>query len=297
MACPRKEGVYPGWCFAIEEYTPAASPSVLWRKAIWLEFAARNLPNAPVRMSWHQGLTVNLRLGNDQSRCLYVSGSFEPNELWFVGQYLKPGMCFIDIGANEGFYSIYASKKVGPTGKVFSFEPSPRERPWLERNVRVNQLTNVTISPLALANVPGEAVLNLADAEHNGQNSLGPFGHQGVTCADSIRVELNTLDHLRESGKIPKPDVIKIDVEGAEFKVLTGSIKTLKNDQPVVLIEVFDAALCGQLSTAADVLSLLEDLGYQIRNFNEQSGLLVEMDTTSNLSANIVAIPAQKIRN
>lgn len=289
MAWTREEGIYPGWRFAVEECKPTTA--VLLRLAIWREFAARNLPDAPVRVPWYQGLTIYLRLGNDQSRCLYVSGSFEPNELWYLGEVLRPGMCFVDIGANEGFYSIYAAKKAGTSGRVFSFEPSPRERPWLERNVRANQLDNVAISPLALADAPGEAVLNLADAEHNGQNTLGSFGHQGVTCAESVKVELATLDALRESGKIPKIDVIKMDVEGAELKVLRGALDTLKNDRPLILMELFDAALRGQGASAEEVIDFLRDIGYAISEFDLGSGTLVNMRKNPPDSANIVARP------
>jgi FkbM family methyltransferase len=266
----RKEGIYPGWRFAIEEYKPTSA--VLRRLAIWQEFAKRDLPDTPVRVIWYEGLVVNLRLGNDQSRCLYVSGSFDPNELWFLGQILKPRMCFVDIGANEGLYSIYAAKKVGLSGKIFSFEPSPRERLWLKRNVQANHLVNIQVLPQALADVIGEAVLNLADAEHNGQNTLGTFGYQGVTCVESVQVELTTLDLLRKSGKIPKIDVIKMDVEGAEFKVLKGSVDILQNDRPLLLIELFDAALKGQNSSTDEVLEWLAELGYEIQEFDFKSG-------------------------
>jgi len=296
FASSREEGVYPGWRFAVEEYKP--TPAVLRRLAIWREFADRDLPNTPVKVRWYEGLIVNLRLGNDQSRCLYVSGSFEPNELWFLGQYLKQGMCFVDIGANEGFYSIYAAKKVGLSGKIFSFEPSPRELTWLQRNVRVNRLGNIQVIPKALADVVGTAVLNLADAEHNGQNTLGTFGHQGVTCIESVQVELTTLDSLRKSGSIPKIDVIKMDVEGAELKVLKGAANILTNDRPLILMELFDAALKGQNSSANEVLAWLTKLGYVIYTFDFKSGQPSPMaGEIEENSINIIAKPDSSSSN
>ena len=54
-------------------------------------------------MRWHGGTTVDVTLGNDNSLCLYVCGSFEPNEFAFVDRVLKPGMVFIDVGANDGY--------------------------------------------------------------------------------------------------------------------------------------------------------------------------------------------------
>lgn len=291
----RSEGIYPGWHFAVEELKPLPPTSILRRLAIWKEFADRNLKDTPVKVSWYQGLKVNLRLGNDQSRCLYVGGSFDPNELWYLGETLKPGMCFVDVGANEGFYTMYAARKVGSLGRVFSFEPSYRERSWLERNVRTNQLTNVQVLPLALADAKGNAVLNLADAEHNGQNTLGSFGHKGVACVESVEVELATLDDLRESGRIPKIDVIKIDVEGAELRVLKGARKTILSDRPVILMELFESALRGQGGDINQVVGFLQDLHYQLFEFALDTGHLTRLVNLSEPSTNVVAIPARLI--
>lgn len=294
LAVTREEKRYPGWHFAFEEYAIPTAPSVLRRLAIWKEFAARNLSNVAVRVSWYQGLIVNLRLGNDLSRCLYVSGSFDPNELYYLGEILKPGMCFVDVGANEGFYTIYAARKIGAQGRVFSIEPSPREQSWLEQNISTNQLSNVQLIPLALADNQGNDILKLADAEHNGQNTLGNFGYKGVTCSERVEVELTTLDLLRRSGGIPKIDVIKIDVEGAEYKVLKGANQTIKKDRPVILIELFDDALRLQNASVSLILSYLRELQYSFFEFDHSTGGLIKMrEQVFSGSANIVAKPIQ----
>jgi len=85
------------------------------------------------------------------------TGNFEMGERRFLERFLKPGMTMLDIGAHHGFYTILAAKKVGPTGKVIAFEPSPRERRRLLFHLRLNRLmARVTASPLALGKETGK---------------------------------------------------------------------------------------------------------------------------------------------
>ena len=288
----RPEGLYPGWRFAEEEYKTTVK--VNRRLAIWREFVRRNYLALPVRVKWYEGLNIYLRLGNDQSRCLYVSGSFEPNEIYWLGTVLKPGMCFLDIGANEGFYTTYAAKKVGPAGRVYAFEPSAREQTWLQRNIIRNNLQNVTVFEMALSDKTGKAVLNIADHEHNGQNTLGvKFGHPGISSIYEVEVPITTIDALRDARLLPKLDVLKIDVEGAEAMVLEGARAALNNDRPTLIIELFEAALAAQGSSVARVINLLEAANYRILWFSSISGRLTDTRPSNVSCQNVVAVPLQ----
>ena len=82
---------------------------------------------------------------------MYIHDRLDPNEFAFLDSVLKEGMVFIDAGANEGLYSLFASQYVGPSGRVFSFEPSQREFQRLECNIRLNGLRNVQAVQTALA--------------------------------------------------------------------------------------------------------------------------------------------------
>lgn len=83
--------------------------------------------------------------------------SFEENERRFVEQFLKEGMTMLDIGAHHGFYTVLASKKVGSSGRVFAFEPSPREHQKLLRHLKLNRCANVRVEPFALTRQEGMA--------------------------------------------------------------------------------------------------------------------------------------------
>jgi FkbM family methyltransferase len=281
-------GVFPGWRFAIEETRPTALVNL--RKLIWDRFRDEGLSD-PVRVPWYDELVLDLALGNDQSRCLYVSGSFEPNEFAWLDHAIQPGMTILDIGANEGFYTTFLAQRVGSSGAVVAFEPSPRERARLERNVAINGIDNVRIVPKALSDKAGRAVFHVADAEHNGQNTLGSFGHKGVNEVESIEVDVVRLDDVFSEFARVRLDLIKMDVEGAELAVLRGAAELIARDRPLILLEVFDAALRGQGASAADLLDWLRAAHYQLWAFDETSGQLVALNEDPLESGNVVALP------
>ena len=130
--------VFPGWTFGYEYYIERGWLA-LRRGALW-EFALERNLVVPLTVRWYGGTRVEVTLGNDNSLCLYVAGSFEPNEFAFLDGVLRPGMTFIDVGANEGCFSLHAARRVGRGGRVVAVEPSSRERRQLERNVARNRL-------------------------------------------------------------------------------------------------------------------------------------------------------------
>ncbi|TAJ32208.1 MAG: FkbM family methyltransferase, partial [Reyranella sp.] len=150
----------PGWRFA-EEYYDQRRWLACRRGALW-EAAREKELAVPLTVRWHGGTTVDVTLGNDNSLCLYVCGAFEPNEFAFVDRVLKPGMTFIDVGANDGYYTLFAARRVGPAGKVVAVEPSSRERAHLQRNLGRNGLENVHVVAAALGAEPGVVDLHLA---------------------------------------------------------------------------------------------------------------------------------------
>jgi FkbM family methyltransferase len=205
---------------------------------------------------------------------------------------LKDGMVFVDIGAAEGFYTLVAARMVGERGRVLAFEPSPRERARLQRNITINELSNVTIFDCALANEEGNARFLVAEAEHNGLNTLGAFAYDGIACAESLVVPVRRLDDVVTSYAVQRMDMVKIDVEGAELRVLKGAMETLRRFRPIILMEVFEGALRNQDASSAQVLDLLGSLNYEICTFDVKTGRMRTAVRGEALSSNIVARPA-----
>jgi FkbM family methyltransferase len=284
----KRLGVFPGWTFACEYYIERRWLA-LRRGALW-EFALRQGLAVPLVVPWHAGSKVEVTLGNDNSLCLYVAGSFEPNEFAFLDRVLGPGMVFIDVGANEGLFSVFAARRVGASGRVIAFEPSSRERVILQSNIARNRLTNVAIIPAALAAEAGVARLQVAPKRHGGHNTLGAFAHDGMAAVESEEIAVETLDALAQDLALERVDVMKIDVEGTEVKVLTGARDLLARSRPTLLIEANEAALRGQATSTAELLALLRSLDYEIHVFSERTGRIERLAAGAALSANIVAI-------
>ena len=249
----------------------------------------------PVVVDWTDGLRTGCWLGNDISRCLYVGGAFEPNEMAFWADLCAPGLRVIDAGANEGLYTILAARRVGPAGSVLAVEPSSRERSRLEANIALNRLDNVEVADVALSDTIGESVLHLADAHHAGQNTFGEFVYAGVDAAGDEVVATTTLDELVREVGWPRVDLVKADVEGAEVLLLEGARKVLEQSRPVILLEWQDASLRRQGSSVAELERLLVDLDYEVLPFDNASGRPTVKRAATVDDANVVACPRERL--
>jgi len=279
---------YPGWRFCIEEGHP--TPALAKRLALWKRFKANAL-RMPVPMRWYDGIQLGVILGNDVSRCVYVCGSYEPNEFHYLARYLQPGMVVVDAGANEGLYALFASCRVGAAGLVLAVEPSPRELVCLRNNIARNRMSNIRVVPMALSDRRGRTLLQLAEDEHAGQNTLGAFVYD-IQAAGTHAVEQIPLDTLLAQEHVQRVDLIKADIEGAELALLRGARETLRCYKPTLLCELDDAALEHQDVSAARMLEILEDCGYRLLSFDDRTGLPVPWGRQQPLSHNVLAISA-----
>lgn len=278
---------YPGWYFAAGESD--SSFRVRLRLAVWKTCNLRRVERS-IRMLWYEGIRIDVYLGNDVSRCLFIGGCIEPNEFAFLDGVIEPGMVFVDAGANDGLYSLFASRRVGAEGTVLAIEPSGREFKRLQANIRLNALTNVRTRQLALSNRNGQGTLRIAGYEHEGQNTLGAFLHASVECLHTEQVVLQRLDDVLDQEGLKRVDLIKLDVEGSECSALEGARRTLTTSRPLLLLELSDAALRCQGSSDEKVLALLRAFDYEIYTFDKASGRPVKAHRHSELSHNIVAV-------
>lgn len=276
---------YPGWYFNIDWNSP--KPEIQLRRAIWEYFQAKQIEQK-IQLSWHFDLKILLYLANDLSSQLFIAGCYEPNEFYWLNRVLQPGMTFLDIGANDGLYALFASRIVSSEGLICAFEPSPREFSRLQYNIALNNITNIQAVPIALASVNGSSELRLANNEHAGQNTLGAFMYEGVASLQTETIPVRRLDDWLAEAAIQSVDLIKMDVEGAEFSVLQGAQQTLTTYHPLLLLELADSALQAQGSSADAVLEFLQSLGYEIFTFGQCTGLPIKLSdrlTSNNLIA------------
>jgi FkbM family methyltransferase len=149
----------------------------------------------------------------------------------------KEGDTVVDVGAHIGRYTIIASKRVGPTGKVIAIEADPSNFEILNRNIELNQLSNVTTLNYAAFSKKAKIKLYLPAGEIFTKYNTIMSNWVWVKPDDKfVEVNGNTLDNLLQEIGIRQVNWIKIDVEGAEFEVLKGANKLLLNNKNIVLL-------------------------------------------------------------
>jgi len=175
---------------------------------------------------------VYLNLSESQMMVARALGLYEPEKHALMRRILKPGMTFIDAGANKGDFSLAAACLVGEQGRVVAIEPEPRNCEWIRRSVSINHYKNITVSELALSNVDGRALLHLG--RKSGWHSL----KAGLADRQEGRIAVRTarLDSLLLSLGLNRIDVLKIDVEGGELELLLGAEETLSQSRNLMLL-------------------------------------------------------------
>lgn len=260
--------------------------------------ACRGNPALPGRATatLFTGDTLQVDLREEVSRYLFVSGIFEPELTRFLCSVLKPGMVFADIGAHFGYYSKVAARLVGPAGQVFAFEPIPATIAMLWNNTEA--LDQVTVIERAL----WSEATTLSFSWH-GQ----PWS--AFASAAGTRLPANAAPKQVEKLELPavpydsffaeqprRPQVVKIDVESAELQVLKGMDRALRQDRPVVTVEVgdFENLVAAGVPRSADMLAFLAGYDYDLFELKQSKAVPHVLRTDAYKYDNIVGVPRER---
>lgn len=164
-------------------------------------------------------------------RDLLITGSFEPSHTEIIKGLLPVGGVFIDVGANIGYFSIIGARSVGPTGRVYAFEPMDETYRLLRKNLSLNKLTNVEAVNLACFSSSGRVAMERTCDSGTSHLSF-------IESENSKTVCVTTLDEFVAQSGIKRIDVIKIDTEGCDLEVLKGARQTIAAFRPAILIEL-----------------------------------------------------------
>jgi FkbM family methyltransferase len=181
------------------------------------------------------GIGRGLRFDSRGGHPGYALGTSDVEEQNALARLLAAGQVFYDIGANVGFFTTVAAKVVGPQGQVYGFEPFPASAATARDNAIRNGFKHVTIIEAGVSNFEGETVFDVSKTTTN-FHLLKP-GEQIDATAQTIKVPVTTIDRQLSVGLRP-PNLVMIDVEGAEFEVLEGMRQTLLAYRPAVICEV-----------------------------------------------------------
>jgi FkbM family methyltransferase len=204
-------------------------------------WAARHAPQSPLLIDDFRGnAKFNCFLQEHMGGQIFFRGSYSGDQLTLIENLLDTHGVFIDAGANQGEFSIAAARIV-PQGKVFAFEPVTRFREKLKENIRLNNFENIHVIPVALGEQEG--ALPIYDnpepfydgTKHEGLPSL--FVSKTRSFAHEV-VPVRRLDDVLDELGILRVDVIKLDIEGAEWIALRGAVNTLARCRPTLILEI-----------------------------------------------------------
>jgi FkbM family methyltransferase len=225
--------------------------------------------------------TLHFLAGRHLSNFLSRFAEQEPIITENILKFIKPGSIVFDIGANIGYYTIMFSK-IASQGIVISVEPDHYNLYWINKNIVMNHLTNVTLIPKAISNVESEVEFyvdkNTGRTSSLSKEVFHPAGNFGL---EKTTVRTITCDSIAQKNN---PDFIKCDIEGHEVAFLAGATETLKH-HPIIMMEVKE-------ENRKEVMRILHDSGYSMYNAEKSW-----TSTTTRLlqieSENILAIPAE----
>lgn len=234
----------------------------------WLEYASRNqwrTPRLRRLFAWGaslvkrrdgvilHGVGKGLRFNIANSHSAFLLGSHETDVQSILATILKPGMVYFDVGANVGFFAVIAARLVGEKGSVVCFEPLPANVRQIEYNAGLNAFSNMTTRPEAAGGT--NRTETFCTSLEPTWGKLATVGKTPDKPLGEITVQVRRLDDLCGSGEIRYPDLMKIDVEGAETEVLAGAFETISKSRPLIVMELH--------GTNDPVMDTLDKLGYE----------------------------------
>jgi FkbM family methyltransferase len=179
-------------------------------------------------------------------------GSYEYDKRRVFERMIAQGDIVYDIGAHVGYYTLLSSILVGDCGQVVAFEPLPANLVYLKQHLKLNRIANVALVEAAVSDHGGYACF------HPGSNNyMGYIADDGILTVKSV-----SLDELYANDQIPVPDLIKIDVEGAEILVLSGAKNLLTAKRPILFLATHGIEIHRQC------LIFLGDLDYRLQPLN-----------------------------
>jgi FkbM family methyltransferase len=240
------------------------------------EIGTHRYPYGPVYFGDHTAL-VATRWGAKMlvdttdamlSPWLVLDGLWESHVTDWLQHTLEPGQVFVDVGANIGYFTLLGGGLVGPGGRVVAVEAHPRLSELLRRNVIINGLHR-SVTTFALAAWSTSTDLELHMRENFASNSsLGSAGAEALArlgdTEEMVEVHAVALDDLLAD--VPRVDVIKVDVEGAEVHVFTGLARTLDANRDItIMFEWSPEQITGVGDDPGDLVALLEGHGFRFR--------------------------------
>ena len=190
------------------------------------------------------------------------SGGYEEGMTATLKTFLKPGHTFVDLGANEGYFTVIGAKLCGPSGRVLAIEPQQRLLPVIEENIRLNGVGNTKVLNVAISDQSGTATLNLTSDTNSGGSGL--YRHTKYKLPTQ-EIATQTLEQVLIAQGLNHVDLLKVDIEGFEYEAVLGSPRVFQQQRVKALaLELHPTILADRGKSAGDIERMLEQAGYRL---------------------------------
>lgn len=194
---------------------------------------------------------------------LMIYGNHEPLTTQIISKELDKGMNCLDIGSNIGYYALLESKKIGQLGKVWAIEPSPENFSTLIDNIKLQNNENIKAFNFAIGDKNGEIEF-IISKKSNWSKIKEEKDH--IEPGDKIiKVPLKTLDSFSEESNFEKIDLLRMDVEGYENKIIEGATQFLRKFKPKIMIEIHKKIM--GINETKKMLEKLKEINYENKYF------------------------------
>ena len=242
------------------------------RTAIHLMFQVRHPGLEPVTYELPGDIKIRLYPEGEIAEFLAFPWLFEKTEVALTAAFLQPGMSVIDVGANIGLYSILANMRVRPGGTVWAFEPSDESATRLERNLILNDCSEVRVSRLALSDTRDTSLPLVSDRGYGDAYRYLRPSENPIRDDKSQAVPVTTLDCWAAANGIERSDFLKVDIEGGEYRMFLGARDFLTSNVNLVMMFECESDWCARAGCSPrDVFDLLTSLGFSLYAWNGRS--------------------------
>ena len=215
--------------------------------------------NSNLKPDWVEIEGEKMYLDEVDALCLSINGIHEKIITNLIKKEIHSGDVVLDIGAHIGYYTLQFANLVGPTGKVYAFEPEPKNFELLKKNVQINKHDNVVLIQKIVSDKDGIVEFFISKFD-----SIGNKLFKSNEAGSSIKIESTTLDEYFKDLK-KKIDFIKMDIQGGEGKAILGMKNLLKENKNLKIIqEWWPDALKQNNTNPEDHLKFLQHIGYKI---------------------------------
>jgi FkbM family methyltransferase len=241
------------------------APGTLFKAPLAGQYLNPHLRDEPRRRVTETAIGARFAVDTQDliQRYLYLFGVWEPRMTQWLTRRLRPGDTYVDVGANIGYFSVLASKLVGPEGHVVAIEASEAFNKRVRQNAQLNDCDNIRIAHAAVSDKRQTLTFILSSNKNMGANSIVPWDGP---VESQFEIEAQPLPEILDTDEIAKARVIKVDVEGAEGSVVRGMAPLLDQLRPdaEITVEVTPERMEQLGDSVEELLDTMREHGFHV---------------------------------